>query len=161
MVKGDKDFLFVVFDIHNGGGGERVTANMVNHYLEKGCAAEILSFGKRTEKPIAGLNGKARIHYLSTSSNKLIQKIQTIIRTRRFLKRHQYSYVIGIGSYPSSVLGLINNKKSAFIGTEHSHYYNAGVVWNYLRRFAYLRLSAIVFLTQHELPILKAINKKT
>ena len=28
-------FLFVVFDIHNGGGGERVTANMVNHYLEK------------------------------------------------------------------------------------------------------------------------------
>ena len=39
-------FLFVVFDIHNGGGGERVTANMVNHYLEKGYAVEILSFGK-------------------------------------------------------------------------------------------------------------------
>ena len=154
-------FLFVVFDIHNGGGGERVTANMVNHYLEKGYAVEILSFGKRTEKPIAGLNGKARIHYLSTSSNRFIQKIQTIIRTRRFLKRHQYSYVIGIGSYPSFVLGLINNKKSVFIGTEHSHFYNAGVVWNYLRRWTYPRLSAVVVLTQHDYPILKAINNHT
>ena len=161
MVKGDKDFLFVVFDIHNGGGGERVTANMVNYYLDKGCAAEILSFGKRTEKPIAGLNGKARIHYLSTSSNKFIQKIQTIIRIKSFLKRHQYSYIIGIGSYPSFILGLINHKESVCIGTEHSHFYNAGIVWNYLRRFAYPRLSAIVVLTQHDLPILKAINNKT
>ena len=161
MIKEDKDFLFVVFDIHYGGGGERVTANMVNHYLSKDCSVEILSFGKRVAKPVVGLNPDAKIHYLFTSSNIFIQKIQAIIRLRKFLKDHRYSYVIGIGSYPSFVLGVLNHHGSIFIGTEHSHFYNAGIVWNYMRRFAYPRLSAIVVLTQHDFPILKAINDKT
>ena len=56
-------FLFVVFDIHNGGGGERVTANMVNHYLEKGYAVEILSFGKRTETCISALRSHDDFKY--------------------------------------------------------------------------------------------------
>lgn len=161
MIKGDKDFLFVVFDIHFGGGGERVAANMVNHYLAKGCSVEILSFAKRGAKPVVGLNPDTKIHYLSTSSNTLIQKVQAIIRLRKFFKNHLYSYVIGIGSYPSCVLGLLNHHGRTFIGTEHSHFYNAGLIWNYLRRFAYPRLSAIVVLTQHDFPILKAINDKT
>ena len=161
MVKENKDFLFVVFDIHFGGGGERVTANMVNHYLAKGCSVEILSFGKRVAKPVVGLNKEKKIHYLSTSSNKIIQKIQTYLRVRKFLKEYRYSFVIGIGSYPSFILGLLNHNGSIFVGTEHSHFYNAGSIWNYLRRYSYPHLSAMVVLTQNDLPILKAINQNT
>lgn len=156
-----KDLLFVVFDIHFGGGGERVTANIVNHYHNKGFSVEILSFGEKKNIPIVGLAPGIRTFYLSTSSNKFLQKIQTIHRIKKFFKSHRYSFVIGIGSYPSVVLGLLNHKGCFFIGTEHSHFYNAGTIWNYLRRFTYPNLSAIVVLTRHDYKILKEINNNT
>ena len=157
----NRTLLFVVFDIHLNAGGERVVANMANHFIGDGWLVDILSFGRMKSSKVYDLSDKVKIHYLNTSSNKILQKILAMIKTWLFMSKKKYSYVVAIGSYPSSILGFAGNRNSICIGTEHLHYYHAPSIWNFIRRFAYPRLTALTVLTQHDYPILKELNPKT
>ena len=157
----NKTLLFIVFDIHFNAGGERVVANMANHFIGDGWLVNILSFDKKKPSKIYNLSDKVKIHYLNTSSNKLLQKIQAMIKTWLFMRKRQYSYVVAIGSYPSSILGFIGTRNAICIGTEHLHYYHAPSIWNFIRKYAYPRLAALTVLTQQDYPILKELNPNT
>lgn len=150
--------LLVVNDYCLGGGGERVATNIADHYIEYGWDVTLLSFVKqRTAK----LESKASKDSLNCCKNKILSKIQAVFRLNKYLNSYQPDYVLAIGSYPSTVLGLTKMKGVKKIGSEHSHYYNTHWIWNYLRGYAYPNLDAISVLTSHDLPILAELNKKT
>ncbi len=159
-----ESLLIVAVNIHIVGGAERVACNMANHYCNKGWRIGILSFNTKQDSVIFNLSDQVMRHYLNvTTSNKLLQKVQVFFRLKNFLKKNRYTYVMGIGSFSSTMLGFCAKEKNGayFIGTEHSHYYNAPKIWNYLRKYSYSKLEAITVLTNNDYPILKEINKNT
>lgn len=162
--RNNKSLLIISSNIHLGGGGERVACNIANHYYNKDWQVEIVSFNVKKDNPIFNLNSGIIRHYLNVKSkNKLIQKFVELVRLKKFLKRTSSHFVMAIGSHPNVILGFCSNKKgqSIRVGTEHSHYYNAPKLWNYLRKWSYPKLSAITVLTNNDYPILKSINSNT
>ena len=150
--------LIIVNDYCLGGGGERVATNIAEHYIECKWDVTILSFVKQR---ISTAESKVPTDSLLCCRNRLLSKFQSLIRLKRYLYSHHQDCVLAIGSYPSTVLGLLKIKGVKRIGSEHSHYYNCHFLWNYLRKVAYPNLDAITVLTSHDLPILSKINKQT
>lgn len=153
-----KRLLFIIADIHLGGGGERVAVNMANHYYSLGWHIEFVSFMCPQGKHPFNLNNDILISYLKVSGNKILQKLRETKRLKAFLADREDDYVIAIGSHPSTILGFSRCKGVITIGTEHSHFYHAPRIWNYLRKWSYKNLSAVVVLTNEDLPILRQYN---
>lgn len=152
-----KSLLLIVDDIHLGGGGERVAVNMANHYFDEKWHVEFVSFRSPQKDLPFNLNAAIIVNYLNVKGNKFVQKISAWKRLRALLSIKKYNIILAIGSHPSTILGFLN-VNTITIGTEHSHFYHAPKIWNYLRMYAYKRLSAITVLTNEDLPILKRIN---
>jgi len=70
--------------------------------------------------------------------------------------------ILGIGTFPSLILAMMPGKKNLkTIGCQHNSYSFARHIWSFLRKLFFHRLSAVVSLTEHDLPKLKKLNKNS
>ena len=153
-----KKLLLVINDIHLGGGGERVASNIANHYVNNGWSVTICSFGKQKQKNIFNLNNRVTVDYLQTTNNKYLKKIQVIYRFSLYCQNNKFSFILGIGTFPSVILGMIRPKKEKLIGCEHLSFNVTSFFWRILRRLFYPRLNAVTSLTNGDKLFLQRLN---
>jgi glycosyltransferase involved in cell wall biosynthesis len=158
--------LFVVTDFGVFGGGERVAANLARALQrDYGHSVGILSFQNLT-KPASfdqeDLLVKASLNlklYRSNYIMRIAAKIQSLIRLKKFLKAQDWQVVLGIGTYPAIILGLIESSPTIRIGCEHASLASTPAVWRVLRKYAYPKLNHLVVLTQRSMLAAQGLNK--
>jgi len=154
---------FLVHDIHFGGGGERVTTNMANHFASKGDHVTIVSLSNRQIQNVFTLDERVIVEYLNIKLNsglKIVRKIESFFAVRRYFKKVIVSaYLLGIGTYPSLLVALLPSSHHLIkIGCQHSSYASVKHIWVILRWLLYKRLNGIVSLTEYDVHRLKKLN---
>jgi len=157
---------FLVHDIHFGGGGERVTVNMANHFAEKGDQVAIVSIATPNQQNIFTIDRRASIQYLNINPNNglnIIRKIKSVFAVRRhFKKTDNLTFLLGIGTYPMLLAALLPGKGPIIrIGCQHGSYASVKHIWFILRWILFRRLDAVVSLTNYDLPKLTKLNKNS
>lgn len=157
---------FLVHDIHFGGGGERVTANMANHYVEKGDQVAIVSIAAPNPQNVFTIDRRVSIQYLNINPNKglnIIRKIKSVFAVRHhFRKTDNLTFLLGIGTYPMLLAALLPEKDPIIkIGCQHGSYASVKHIWFILRWILFRRLDAVVSLTNYDLPKLTKLNKNS
>ena len=129
--------VFLISDIHFGGGGERVTVNLANSFSEKGYKVTIVSIAVPQQTNIFNIQAGIRIDYLGIDFNRsfnFINKIRSVfkvwkyfelhelernesstksitriggVETRHALSLHEDTIVLGIGTYPNLLLSFL------------------------------------------------------
>lgn len=160
------NIVFLVHDIHFGGGGERVTINLANIFEEKGCDVKIVSLSQQKASNIYSINKRIQIVYLglnSVTGSNAINKISSILKVNTYFhKNKDKSIVLGIGNYPSLLLCLLPKRKNIkTVGCQHLAYTGIKGIWAILRRFLFSRLDRIVSLTIHDLSKYQKLNKNS
>ena len=163
-----RHIIFLVHDIHFGGGGERVVTNMANYFSAKfSCSVEIISIGLPNSYPIFPVNEKVKIKYLNVDQDisnpvsNVISKFKALKRLRVYLKNNQEkSIILGIGTYPNVLLSLIGKNNLVKIGCEHNSFNSVNILWVFLRKILYKQLAATISLTEKDFINLKKISKK-
>ncbi len=158
------NIIFLVHDIHFGGGGERVTINLANYFEEKGYDVKIVSLSQQKTSNIYSINKRIEIEYLNINFNigsNAIKKILSIIKTNIYFSKHKSeSIVLGIGNYPSLLLCLLPKRMNIkTVGCQHLAYSGIKGIWAILRRSLFNRLDRVVSLTIHDLSKYQQINK--
>jgi amylovoran biosynthesis glycosyltransferase AmsD len=155
---------FLVHDIHFGGGGERVTVNMANHFADKGNEVTIVSLTTRKNENIFNIDSRVNIDYLNIklySGLKIIRKIESYFAVKRFFhKVNCQTFLLGIGNYPTLLATLLpTNEQLIKIGCQHGSYASVKHMWVILRWLLFRKLNAIVSLTEYDVPKLRKLNK--
>lgn len=155
----------MVYDIHFGGGGERVVANLSDIFIEKGYSVTVISLCKKSDSFSFQLNKEVQVAYLNTNTFKIefLNKIKSLFFLKRYLRKNHFNYILGIGTYLNILLALSKNNRAAtkIIGCEHSYFFSVSFFWVLLRKMFYRKLSALVSLTNEDLKNLKELNKNT
>ena len=160
------NIVFLVHDIHFGGGGERVTINLANYFEDKGYDVTIVSLSPQSISNTFPINSRIEIKYLdinfSTGSN-AAKKVLSVFRINNYFRHHiNKSIVLGIGNYPSLLLCLLPKRKNIkTIGCQHLAYSGIKNTWAILRSLLFKRLDCIVSLTIRDLPKYKKLNKNS
>ena len=156
-----KKIAFLVHDIHFGGGGERVVANLSDIFIRKGYFVTIISLCKKKETFSFELNKKVHINYLNTNSFKIeyFNKLKSLFCLRKYLNTHTFDFVLGIGTYLNILLALSNKRNIKTIGCEHNYFFSVSFLWIFLRKIFYRKLSAVVSLTEEDSMYLQKISK--
>lgn len=155
---------FLVHNIHFGGGGERVTANMANHFAAKGDEVTIISVSTHKIGNIFTIDERVHIEYLNIELNsglKFIRKIESVFAVKSYFRKVNYqSFLLGIGTYPTLIIALLpRNDQLIKIGCQHGSYASVKRLWYILRWLFFRRLNAVVSLTNYDVPKLQALNK--
>jgi len=159
--------VILVYDIHFGGGVERVTVNMSNHLVEIGYQVTILSLSRCKPSNLFTIDNRVTIDYLNFNFENgfnLPQKIASVNKVNRYFRKcTDRTIILGIGTtYPSLILALLFKRKNLItIGCQHCSYVSAKHIWYFLRNLIYYRLDALVSLTKQDLPKLKNLNKNS
>ena len=158
------NIAFLVHDIHFGGGGERVTANMANYFAAKGDQVNIVSISTRKTVNVFQINTLVHIDYLNIdpdSSNNLIRKIQSVFAVKKYFERiSDPIFILGIGTYPTLLAALLPKHKNQIkIGCQHGSFASVKYLWSFLRRLFWRRLNMVVSLTGYDVPKLLKLNK--
>lgn len=149
-----RNILFLIQSL-GGGGAERVTANLANHWAEKGWTVTIVT--------MAGLNEDVydldlRVSRITLDLARDSQSVMAglwnnllrVAAVRRTLRQEKPDVALGIMSTASCLLALTMPMKGCVrVGTEHSFPPKAplGRIWEKIRQKAYGRLDAVVALT--------------
>jgi glycosyltransferase involved in cell wall biosynthesis len=154
--------IFLINDIHLGGGGERVTKNLANAFVRLGYQVSIISLcHPKFDSFHADLDSNITVSYLRSDKTKfnLINKLHALYLINKVINRKAKSIYLGIGTYPSILLGAILRKKNIVsVGCMHGSYSALSGFWKYLTRRYFPRLNWIVSLTEYDKVILKTIN---
>jgi len=160
------NIVFLVHDIHYGGGGERVTINLANYFEEKGYTVNIVSLSPAKTTNIYSINKEVGIKYLDidfTIGSNLIKKVISIFKVHSHFREYKSkSIVLGIGNYPSLLLSFLpkwGNIKT--IGCQHLAYSGVRNIWAVLRKVLFHQLDCVVSLTNRDLPKFKKLNQNT
>lgn len=160
------NIVFLVHDIHYGGGGERVTINLANYFEKKGYKVNIVSLSPAKTTNIYSINKEIGIKYLDidfTIGSNLIKKVISIFKVHsHFCEYKNKTIVLGIGNYPSLLLCFLpkwENIKT--IGCQHLAYSGIKNIWAVLRRVLFHRLDWVVSLTESDLPKFKKLNQNS
>jgi len=158
--------VFLVHNIHLGGGGERVTINLANTFKETGADIKIVSLSPASLKNIYATNKGIEIDYLGIDFSKgsnLINKIKSIFKVYAYFNTYKSEIIIlGIGNYPSLLLSFLPKWKNIkTIGCQHLAYDGIKNLWAVLRKLLFRRLNFIVCLTKSDLPKYKKINENS
>ena len=158
--------LFVVTDFGVFGGGERVATNLARALQQDyGHSVGILSFQKITapapfDRECLLMKTSLDLNlYRSNHIKKVAVKIQSLIKLKRFLKTQDWQIVLGIGTYPATILALIQSSPTIRIGCEHASLVSTPTVWRALRKYAYPKLDHLIVLTKRSLPVACNLNK--
>ena len=157
------NILFLVYDIHFGGGAERVTVNMANHLVADNNKVTIVSLSRFNSSNIFTINNQVEIEYLNfnfENALNLIQKIASVFKVSSYLRKYtDQTIILGIGTFPSLILAMMPKRKNLkTIGCQHNSYSFAKHIWAFLRKMFFHRLNALVLLTEQDLPKLKKLN---
>lgn len=155
---------FLVHDIHFGGGGERVTANMANYFAAKGDQVTIVSVSIRKPENIFNIDENVNIEYLNIDLNsgiKFIRKIESVFAVRSYFRKADcQTFLLGIGTYPTLLAALLPHRDQLIkIGCQHGAYASVKHLWFILRWIFFRRLNALVSLTDFDVPRLQKLNK--
>jgi len=158
--------VFLVYDVHFGGGVERVTANMANYLVRANHQVTIVSLSRIKPSNTFTIDDRVSIEYLNfhfENGFNLLQKIASVFRVSKYLRRYTHqTVVLGFGTYPSLILAMMPRRKNLkTIGCQHSSYAFAEHVWAFLRKIFFHRLNALVSLTVYDLPKLKKLNNNS
>lgn len=165
---GQRHIIFLVHDIHFGGGGERVVTNMANYFtINLACDVEIISIGLPKGHPVFPIDESVKIKYLNVDQDisnpvsNIISKFKSLNRLRVYLNnKREKSIILGIGTYPNILLSLITNPALIKIGCEHNSFNSVNILWASLRKLGYKRLDATISLTEKDFEDLNKISKK-
>ena len=156
--------VFLLYDIHFVGGVERVAANMANTFIGYGHRVTILSLSRPKTSNFFNLDPRAEIIYFNfhfENGFNLPQKIASVFKVYGYLRKLDHpALVLGIGTtYPSLILAMQPKMEHIkTIGCQHCSYVSAKHIWKFLRGLVYHRLSAVVTLTEQDVPKLKKLN---
>lgn len=155
--------VFLLHDIHFGGGGERVTVNIANRLVEDGYQVTIVSLSSCKSSNIFTLDNRIAIKYLNfhfENGFNLPQKIASVFKVGSHFRQYtDQTVILGIGTYPSLLLALLSKRENIkTIGCQHNSYVAVKHLWSFLRQLFFHRLSALVSLTEQDLPKLKKLN---
>jgi amylovoran biosynthesis glycosyltransferase AmsD len=155
---------FLVHDIHFGGGGERVTTNMANHFALNGDYVTIVSLSIRKMQNVFTLDDRVIVEYLNINLEtglKLVRKIESVFAVRRYFKKVKCpTFLLGTGTYPTLLIALLPYSNHLIrIGCQHSSYTSVKHIWAILRWLFFHRLNGIVSLTEYDVQRLKKLNK--
>ncbi|GAA4785383.1 glycosyltransferase family 4 protein [Olivibacter ginsenosidimutans] len=138
-------------------GGERVTATLANCLSEKD-EVHIISLYQGQPTPFFSFHSDIHIHVLHADRNinpnffaKLKRKWTELYRLKGVLKSLDLACCIGVGSYPSTLLGILRRwypSAVSYWAWEHSNYFALSSIWRYLRLVAYKKLTGVVCITQ-------------
>ena len=148
----------LLFFVHSldGGGAERVTASLANHWAQQGWDVTIVTVDRCAQDAYVLHSAVKRIELnlareSAHSLAGLVQNLRRIWHLRRVLKQCQPDIAIAMMTESSirlawAALGLRGIKT---IGCERIHppQHPLGFVWDMLRRYSYGALSAVVSLT--------------
>ena len=158
------NITFLVHDIHFGGGGERVTINMANHFALKGDIVTIVSVSTRKIGNIFTIDERVHIEYLNIdlySGIKLVRKFQSVFATRKYFSQVTVQiFLLGIGTYPTLLAALLPRRDNLIkIGCQHSSYASVKHLWLIMRWLFFRRLNCVVSLTNYDVPKFQKLNK--
>lgn len=158
------NILFIVPNIHLNGGGERVTFNMANYFINQNKSVSILSFEEKKENQLFPHDNLIKINYLNIKNSRIVSKFRLYLTLKKYIKYNHYDIIFGIGTYSSVILGMIKKysskimKNTKIIGCEHSSFVAPNVIWNKIRNFTYPYLDSVVCLTNHDLKYFMELN---
>jgi glycosyltransferase involved in cell wall biosynthesis len=150
-----KSLMLVVHSM-GGGGAERVTANLANHWAGKGwpvtvvtlapVSADFYQLHPAVSRLSLDLAGDSR-----TAAHGVWQNFRRVRALRRTLRMCGPDIALGVMSTANVILALAAfGLRLQVIGSEHVHppTYPMSVLWERLRRHVYGRLDALVVLTR-------------
>ena len=134
-----KNIVFLVADIHFGGGGERVTVNMSSHLVENGYTVSIVSLSAYKQTNVFKIDGRVTVDYLGITFGKgfnILNKIRSVFRVRNYFNRINSKIILlGIGTYPSLLAALLpKTELIKAVGCQHGSYSSVKNLWHLLRR---------------------------
>jgi len=149
--------MHILFFINSlaGGGAERVTANLANHWAKKGWRVTILTLTD-DDKDAYSLHPNVRRQSLKLAEDSPTpiaaarNNLRRILALRRVLRAEKPDVSLGIMSTASCLLALTGRPTTGLlIGTERSHppMGHLGRMWEVIRKYNYRRLDAVVALT--------------
>lgn len=149
-----KRITFLVAEFKVGGGGERVAANLANHFDSTGqYEVRIVSITSLESSPQYSLNSGVELVSLGFPwpegpvFRRLYGKLKAFRRIASSPDLKESDIVLGIGTYPSVALGLFRSSSPFSIGCEHLAFTACPWFWSMLRRLSYPGLDAVVALT--------------
>lgn len=139
-----------------GGGAERVTANLVNYWANKGWDITIVTLASQSVDSYE-LNPTVKriaLEMDGDSSNALIgliQNMRRIFAVRRVLRQIQPDVALAMLTTANILLAFASWRmtKIRTVGSERTHppQYPLNVAWQWLRKYSYGHLNAMVALT--------------
>ena len=81
------------------------------------------------------------------------------VKIKEHVRDVHYDYILGIGTYPSVLLGAIEKSSGIRIGCEHSSFDHCNIVWKIMRRITYPRLDCVASLTEIDASKMASYNK--
>ena len=155
---------FLVHDIHFGGGGEKVTADIANYFAAKGDQVTIVSISTcKTENKFT-IDARVNIESLNVAlsrRNKLFRKIESVFEVKKYFRNVDYqSLLLGIGLYPSLLVALLPRGDHLIkIGCQVSSYSSVKHLWYILRWLLFRRLNVVISVTEYDVPYLQKLNR--
>ncbi len=157
--------IFLVADLHLGGGGERVTVNLANYFASQNYLTRVVSLSAKKEKNIYSLDDNIPVVYLNAEKKSfpgIINKFNALFAVNRYFRNFGgETMVLGIGNYPSLLLSLLLNRKIKTIGCQHLAFSGIKHIWAFFRALFFRRLTRIVSLTVKDLPKYQKINNNS
>lgn len=162
-------FTRLVIFIHSmgGGGAERVTANLANHWAGRGrkitvvtleqCSADVYELHPAVERISLGLAGDS-----ANIVTGVWQNLRRVMALRRVLRKIQPDVALGMMTTANVLLSLAAmGLRIRAIGSEHVHpaQYPLSPLWEKLRRHTYGWLHAVTALTRESANWLEAHTK--
>jgi glycosyltransferase involved in cell wall biosynthesis len=149
----------LLFFIHSlsGGGAERVTVNLANHWAAKGWDITIVTLAPLSLDfyKLDPAVERIALELADECGNVLAgfwNNLQRVRALRRVLRQVQPDITFGVMTTANVILALASRGLAnvCAIGSEHIHppQLPLGAQWEALRRFTYGRLAAVVALTQ-------------
>jgi glycosyltransferase involved in cell wall biosynthesis len=147
--------LFLIYSL-GGGGAERVTVNLANHWIAQGHRVTIATLAGGDEPSYRLASGVERIHLdiareTQTSLEAVTGVLRSVIAVRRMLKRERPHAAIGMMTTSAVLLAFAArglNLRTAGAERTHPPNYPPAAVWERLRRLSYRWLSVVVAQTE-------------
>ena len=148
--------IFIFIHSLSSGGAERVTANLANHWANKGEQVTVVTLANKSLDfyQLAPAVKRISLDLAADSGNLLfaiVNNLRRVLVLRRLLRRVQPDIALGMMTTANLLLAMasfgIDNL--ATIGSERSHppQYQLGRIWEGLRRMCYGQLTAVAVLT--------------
>lgn len=156
--------LLIFIHSLNGGGAERATANLANHWAEKGWEIIAVTMSPRCDDFYV-LHPKVKRIALEVTGDSgnalagLVQNLRRIFVLRRVLRNIKPDIALAMMTTANVLIFLASlGLGTRVVGSERTYppQYPLGFIWEWLRKYGYEHLDAVVALTSEGVEWLRA-----